>query len=92
MRLDLTLTSGDLEHDEMTRAWCRLVKRLNRNKPRRAPLIYVAQAARSHGDGGFHLHALLWEYLLGEHVKLARPILRVVRWVQNLHMLKPASG
>jgi hypothetical protein len=29
---------------------------------------------------------------LGEHVKLARPILRVVRWVQNLHMLKPASG
>lgn len=57
----LTLNSKSFERDQIGPAWSRLHKRIDRQTKR--PLVYYGVSARSYGDGGYHLHLLLWDYL-----------------------------
>jgi hypothetical protein len=57
----LTLNSKSFEQDQIGPAWSMLHKRIERQT--RRPLVYYAVRARSYGDGGFHSHLLLWDYL-----------------------------
>ena len=52
-----------LDRDRTMCAWECFRKRVDRRKRARAPLVYVATASKGVGKGGYHLHALLWEYL-----------------------------
>ncbi len=83
----LTIDSRHHDRDAFVASWRRLVKRLARLRGRsRRPLIYVATIAKSkRPNGGYHLHALLWEYLhlpvLRKHVRasgLGHPDIRHV--------------
>lgn len=59
------LTIDSAIHDRQTfdRAWRLLAKRLARRRPYRQPLVYFGSVAQGLGDGGFHVHLLLWEFL-----------------------------
>lgn len=67
----LTIDSKDRSRGPMARDFRKLVKRINRARSK--PFIYVATLARSETGSGYHIHALLWEYLhvpwLGGHCK-----------------------
>jgi hypothetical protein len=58
----LTLTSADMTQPEMASAFRRLVRRIKRNAHSSRPLIYFGVYAQSKGNGGCHLHLLLWDY------------------------------
>jgi hypothetical protein len=58
----LTLTSADMDQPEMARAFRLLVRRIERNAKTSKPLIYFGVYAQGKGDGGCHLHLLLWGY------------------------------
>jgi hypothetical protein len=58
----LTLTSRKMTQPEMARAFRRLVRRIERNSKGPKPLIYFGVYAQSRGDGGCHMHLLLWGY------------------------------
>lgn len=57
----LTLDSPDLGRDEISSAWSKLRRRINRR--RRTPWIYLVVPAVRLGASGHHLHVLLWEYI-----------------------------
>src|SRR4051812_43963073 len=57
----LTLESKDLGRSEVSSAWSKLRRKVNRR--RRTPWIYVAVPALGRGAAGHHLHVLLWEYV-----------------------------
>ena len=61
----LTVDSAIQDRQEFHRKLRALIKRINRMKGRPAqPFIYVGTVARSNqGEGGYHFHALIWEYL-----------------------------
>lgn len=64
----LTLHSKDASHPEMAALFRLLVKRLNRHRAKRRPLdpiplIYVATVPQTRGAAGYHVHAVLWEYI-----------------------------
>lgn len=60
----LTLHTADAEHSVAARAWRLLVRRMQRRKSRKNPLIYFATIARgAETTAGCHVHALLWEFL-----------------------------
>lgn len=65
-----TLSSQSMSRKEATAAWTALRKRINRRKTKKGPLIYVAVTACSTDHDGFHVHALLWEYLHAEALLL----------------------
>jgi len=55
-------TPGGATHQELARGFRKLVPRIERNAHRRKqPLIYVGNYAKGRGNGGYHLHLLLWE-------------------------------
>lgn len=83
----LTIDSSVECREVFMAKWRRLVKRLARQKQRsRRPLVYFGTVAKSTSSGGgYHLHALLWEYLhlpvlLGHtrDVGLGRPDIRQI--------------
>lgn len=66
----VTLTTSGASQKELASAWRLFVRRVERRKARPdLPLIYVGSFAEGHGDGGCHLHLVLWErpYVLTYH-------------------------
>jgi hypothetical protein len=59
----VTLTTpAGTGHTELAARFRKFVPRIERNQHRRkGPLIYVGNYAQGFGDGGCHLHLLLWE-------------------------------
>jgi hypothetical protein len=58
----LTLGSANLSEPELAAAFGRLLPRIQRRKSRpKLPLIYFGAYAEGRGQGGCHLHLLLWE-------------------------------
>ena len=58
----LTLTSADMTQPEMAKAFRRLARRIDRHSKSSKRLIYLGAYAQSKGDGGCHMHLLLWGY------------------------------
>jgi hypothetical protein len=58
----LTIHSRQLGRDEMANAWRCFVKRIDRAREGRR-LVYLATLAKSQTHDGYHVHALLWEFL-----------------------------
>lgn len=57
-----TLTTPGASQKELASTWRLLVRRIERRKARSdLPLIYVGSFAQGNGDGGYHLHLVLWE-------------------------------
>lgn len=65
-----TLTTPGASQKELASTWRLLVRRIERRKARPdLPLIYVGSFAEGQGEGGCHLHLVLWErpYVLTYH-------------------------
>lgn len=57
-----TLTTPVASQKELASTWRLFVRRVERRKARpNLPLIYVGNFANGRGDGGYHLHLVLWE-------------------------------
>ncbi|MGN6372150.1 MAG: hypothetical protein ACTHM1_04055 [Solirubrobacteraceae bacterium] len=60
----LVISTTDASRESLARAFTLWVRRLERYKARSYKnLIYIGTAAQGLGDGGYHLHLLLWNYL-----------------------------
>jgi hypothetical protein len=57
----VTISTADATHEELARMFRELVPRVERRRSTRKPLIYVRSFAQGLGNGGCHLHMLLWE-------------------------------
>ncbi len=59
--LSITSPTGTTQ-EECARRFRLLIPRIQRNAHRRkSPLVYVGSYAKGYGDGGYHVHLLLWE-------------------------------
>jgi hypothetical protein len=72
----LTLDSPDLDRADVAREWAKLKKRIVRSQTTSAPLIYCGCFSQS-GDGGYHAHMLLWEFV---HLNIIHGHLRDLRF------------
>jgi hypothetical protein len=83
----VTFTTTDLSYEALAKTWRLLVRRIERRKSTKGPLIYVGALAKGNGDGGWHLHLILWEFPV-EHI--FRPQARAVGLGNvDLQQIKP---
>ena len=57
-----TLTSADMTQPEMARAFRLLLRRVEQHAHTPKPIIYLGVYAQGRGEGGCHLHLLLWGF------------------------------
>ena len=57
----LTLGTRDMSQPELARAFGLFVRKVERRKHQSGPLIYFGGYGNSKGNGGYHMHLLLWE-------------------------------
>ncbi len=57
-----TLTTSGASQSDLASDWRLFVRRVERRKASpNLPLIYLGSLAQGQGDGGYHLHVVLWE-------------------------------
>ncbi len=89
----LTIDTKDHARGELLDVWTkRLRPRIERRRSRTTPLPYVATFPRSATHGGYHIHMLLWDWLLANtlhaqcaELGLGHPRIRTLNWAHGGH-------
>jgi hypothetical protein len=85
----LVITTVGGSQGDLMDMFRRLVRRIERRRSSRLPLIYFGTVAEGTYEGGFHMHLILWEY---QHMPMYHGQMRALGLgVPNIEMIDPLT-